>query len=463
MNLNVKEKIENSHLVSYLMNLTTLSPVFIGGGNEADLNRSNYIIQNDIVYVLDDKKWQDYIFENNLFNSFHDFMKQSGEQLAPNKPRAKPKTNTPSLSDFINKLSKKPELESISKYHVRAAIDRPNKLTTFIKNTKGNPYFPGSSIKGAIRTAIIAEILSRQTINKKEQLVEEIKSCQNKKQLEKYNADFINEILSKIQIDTDNRMLKSIMRCLNVSDSLNDISIKDLTIYKKQDLLISKKIPPKTEIPLYREYFISKEPIKILITFDKKLIKSVDTSYRYLFEETSEYIDSLLWFIEKYYKSLLEDTRRELFDDNKNKSEIDTFETEEDRKKAKTDYVWNQMKLKKVPSGLQSQKIKEFEEEFDKKHPLSNRSNALKLYDNSQSLVPNINIGGASGFNTKIILKALAKNDQEYLELKKYILNLRYDKHHHGETNNVHSPLYLKLANNFTIGWCNIQEVQQIC
>ena len=43
MNVQLKESDLKSHLKVYKMKLTTLSPVFIGGGNEADLNKSQYV------------------------------------------------------------------------------------------------------------------------------------------------------------------------------------------------------------------------------------------------------------------------------------------------------------------------------------------------------------------------------------------------------------------------------------
>jgi CRISPR-associated protein Csm5 len=448
-----------------VINLQTLSPVFVGGGEESQLNRSKYILNNSYVYVLDENKWLQYLFKNNLFREYADFMKEAGKQLAPNRPGKKPKTYTPDLSTFIREHGLKPDLDTISQYFVKSDLDRSNNIIAFIKNSEIQPYIPGSSIKGAIRTAIIAELIKKQLKhNEKDQIKKKIYELKFEKQVKHYKSSFIDEILTGLAVKTDNKMVKNIMRIIQVSDSVSTLTCEDLQIYKKQDILITKKIPPTNGIPLYREYLKPERQLKFQITIDNKLVELVENNSGYVFKDLNSFFENIIF---KYYSDLLEDTSEEIAfkKDKQAKQTTTTFSNEDEWKKARTDYVWDQMKKKRVPTSYQTQKIKDFEKDFENEYPKPGQTekasdqNSIKLYNKDIRKAPNFNIGGGNGFNTKIILKALAEDDDEYLRLKKHILGLRYPSHHHNEEHTKFAPLYLKLANNYTIGWCHL-EVQ---
>ena len=70
------KKVENSHLESYKIKLTTLSPVFIGGGDMYDLKKSQYIFdpKTKFVSVIDEKKFSKFLIEQNYDSDYANFL-----------------------------------------------------------------------------------------------------------------------------------------------------------------------------------------------------------------------------------------------------------------------------------------------------------------------------------------------------------------------------------------------------
>ena len=133
------------HLERFRVELAVQSPLYIGSG--VKLSPMEYIMENNTLYV---PSMPDMIeaFANDwrrgLVEDFQDFALN---------PRRGGK-----LGDFIRKwsISMKP-LPPWIRYTVSApGYDRANTLLTFIRNPEGQAYIPGSSIKGALRTALIA-------------------------------------------------------------------------------------------------------------------------------------------------------------------------------------------------------------------------------------------------------------------------------------------------------------------
>ncbi|MEW5822157.1 MAG: hypothetical protein AB1782_18325, partial [Cyanobacteriota bacterium] len=79
----MKEKKEIGHLIRHKMKLTTLSPVFIGGGYEADLNKTQYVFDDSkkIAYIINEKKLAEFLIKNNHFEEYLNFIKSGKQDL----------------------------------------------------------------------------------------------------------------------------------------------------------------------------------------------------------------------------------------------------------------------------------------------------------------------------------------------------------------------------------------------
>lgn len=112
------------------------SPVYIGSGEELD--SMDFVVQNGRVSIISvDKVLAELKNKGESPLVLHDEIERFGRNF-----------------DFGKFLYRKGiDVEKVSKYTL-PCDGNPNKIGTFIKNAFGIPLIPGSSIKGAIRTAL---------------------------------------------------------------------------------------------------------------------------------------------------------------------------------------------------------------------------------------------------------------------------------------------------------------------
>ena len=174
----------------YKMSLTTLSPIFIGSGEE--LNKSMYVYNNREIMIIDERKLiKELLLRKGLYESF------LNECYSGNL----------NLTNFLEKHLNGYKDMDIYKYKIMSYSDvktnlKFNNINTFIKSSNGKPYIPGSSIKGAIRTAIIAN----EIYNNKEKY---INFFQNKNYPKNFNGKFAITPIDNLK-KLENNVLKNI-------------------------------------------------------------------------------------------------------------------------------------------------------------------------------------------------------------------------------------------------------------
>lgn len=231
----------------YRMSLTTLSPIFIGSGEE--LNKSMYVYKDKEISVIDERKLiKELLLRRGLYDSF------LNECASGNL----------NLTDFLKRNLSNYKNMNIYKYNVISYSDvktngKLNNINTFIKSSNGNPYIPGSSIKGAIRTAIIAG----EIINNKSKYNNFFKSIINNKN--KYDENYIVTNISKNFNVKNNIFKNNIFKNIAVSDT-NDTNINNLCISKRYD--ISTHMEIGHELPIYMELLKPCLKFNFLLTLD---------------------------------------------------------------------------------------------------------------------------------------------------------------------------------------------------
>lgn len=132
--------------------LTTLSPVCIGNGGKIN-SISDYIFDwksKQIHYINKDVVAEALAHNDDLMDEY-----VNGILYGMDNNRT-----LFSLKDFLeNKLKLVPE--EYTAYSVKANIKSAKELNTIIKNADGRPYIPGSTIKGALKNALVYELLSK--------------------------------------------------------------------------------------------------------------------------------------------------------------------------------------------------------------------------------------------------------------------------------------------------------------
>lgn len=124
--------------------IETITPVHIGSGNMLK-NNNDFVVENGYIHIIDPAKILQLIGEENL-SSWVAIIERGGSQ----KEYVKSKTGAT------------PDKYSLRKIESFCDVKGGDTLKECMHNGMGLPYIPGSSIKGAIRTAILATLASRE-------------------------------------------------------------------------------------------------------------------------------------------------------------------------------------------------------------------------------------------------------------------------------------------------------------
>ena len=251
-------------LKHYRMQIEALSPIYIGSGIKLGKKEYIYIPWNHEVIIPDMQKMFLSVQKKGLIKEFTDFMMNAGQSG---------KTLSIWLKEHQFKLE---DYEMWKQYKMDAGEaflnpkTSPKGIEAFVKDAYGLPYVPGSSIKGMLRTAVIAWELHKNP-DKYSDIREKIESASaSKANRNEYLAAEINMLEQKILyvLNKDEKDKKNAVNdCLSglhVGDS-NPIKLSQLTLSQKIDYTIEGTQKP---FPLLRETLIPGTKIAFDITID---------------------------------------------------------------------------------------------------------------------------------------------------------------------------------------------------
>lgn len=134
--------------------ISTITPVHIGSGNLLQHN-TDFVVEREgedsYIHIIDDKKIFDLIGKENL-NAWLLSIENKQDTFK-----------------FVRRHSPNVRYDDISKHHIvcfAREISQNATLKETMRNGANNPYIPGSSIKGAIRTAVLASLADGLEIDK---------------------------------------------------------------------------------------------------------------------------------------------------------------------------------------------------------------------------------------------------------------------------------------------------------
>lgn len=134
---------------TYKLQLETLSPIHIGAGQEKYWQKGlDYYYKGRKVYILNQKKILLSLSpqERSNFNA---------------------KVSTGKGGEFLNLFFSNKDPHDFSDFVYESSIAPQDDIRTHIRNGMGQPYIPGSSLKGAIRSAIFNHILKKERMSLK--------------------------------------------------------------------------------------------------------------------------------------------------------------------------------------------------------------------------------------------------------------------------------------------------------
>ena len=246
-------------LKNYEFTLTVKGPVHIGSGQT--LSKMDYFFYKDRIYFPNFHKMFSYIKQMHLINDYESFMYSARNDLTYwlNRKRII-STVAEKCTDYSVALSKLPNLKSWE-------------LNAFIKDPYCNPYIPGSSLKGLIRTLLLAkEIVDNPDdfTEIKSEIYEYIKNTSGniKSKLNNESSNLEKIAFYKLNC-SDNRKnaVNDVFKGLIVSDS-QPLSTNDLIVTEKIDYNVVGNEKP---LPLYRESLVPNTQVKFNVTIDTSI------------------------------------------------------------------------------------------------------------------------------------------------------------------------------------------------
>lgn len=230
------------HLIVYDLEIKTKGLVHIGSGKTYE--KTEYCLFRDEtgegcqVAILNSNEMFRYLIANDKVAEYEAYVMEQGEQSTDSDKK-----------DFWqgNCGLSSAEIRAMSLWVLDASevLDEKKQLKVihgFIRNAQGQPYIPGSSVKGALRTAI---------------LVDKITKDQNRQE----------KIFDK---NLEGKDLRNIMRGISVSDSI-PISNKRMIISNKVD--VETDGVTMQEVNVCRECLKPGTIIKMKLTLDNSVLK----------------------------------------------------------------------------------------------------------------------------------------------------------------------------------------------
>jgi CRISPR-associated protein Csm5 len=298
------------HLERFIINLKVLSPVFIGSGEQ--LTKKEYIFDPDsgLIHIPDLAMFYSFLSERSLLTAYEDYLMH-------------PRYNN--LLRFLtdNNIDEN-SYPSFVSYTIDAGelVDSKNLrgVLMFIKEKTGFPYIPGSSLKGALRSALAVKYLENGNYERNIRSIEQSADQYNYRRPNNYilreTEELENRIFRLLEINDPDRpgsigwhnIVNDIMKGMHISDSM-PIGYDRLTLCGKYDIKPDGTI---NRLPIYRECLMPGTEVKFTMTLDRTITDKAGIDIDCITDALIKYRQSQRDSFEKYFPEL----RNEMKDGN---------------------------------------------------------------------------------------------------------------------------------------------------
>lgn len=231
---------EQGHLQIFDLTLTTRSPLFVGSGRRYTGLDYFYDSNERILSFVDTDALSRFIWEKGLIDSFEQYF-LSGKKSLKGFLTQECGLSQDELTHFIRC--------TIGTENVQVSTKKLWQVFGFCRNAAGQIYVPGSSVKGALRTALQSCIhLQRSSFGQT---------------LTDHGNLSDRSALSKIP------PIEKLFRGMSVSDSL-PIPDSRLTLTGKRDIFLDGSVH---SVAIYRESVIPDTRISLRLTLDQSILK----------------------------------------------------------------------------------------------------------------------------------------------------------------------------------------------
>nr|WP_302755560.1 type III-A CRISPR-associated RAMP protein Csm5 [uncultured Megasphaera sp.] len=254
--------------------LTCISPIHIGNGEL--LKQYEYIFTKDRnqqrIYFLDKAKWMTFLVRHDLIDDYA----QSVFSGRMNLYGWLQSQRIGSLSAIIREVRN----ASADVYLVRERQQRVNDISRQVKTPDGVPYIPGSTLKGAIRSAILFHDI-RQHPEAYLPFWNRIKAAMeagNRRQMRDLAQNIERQAFTRLkqQKNRPDDALQSVMKGLAVSDAMLVGHERDTVILQKYDVSSIRREGLKGHpLALFRECIPAGRKFRFSMTLDKDIARLI--------------------------------------------------------------------------------------------------------------------------------------------------------------------------------------------
>lgn len=254
--------------------LTCISPIHIGNGEL--LKQYEYIFTKDRnqqrIYFLDKAKWMTFLVRHDLIDDYA----QSVFSGRMNLYGWLQSQRIGSLSAIIREVCN----ASADVYLVREGQQRVNDISRQVKTPDGVPYIPGSTLKGAIRSAILFHEI-RQHPEAYLPFWDRIKAAmeaRNRRQMRDLAQNIERQAFTRLkqQKNRPDDALQSVMKGLSISDAILIGHEQNTVILQKYDVSSIRREGLKGHpLALFRECIPAGRKFRFSMTLDKDIARLI--------------------------------------------------------------------------------------------------------------------------------------------------------------------------------------------
>ena len=227
---------------TFQFSLLSMAPIHIGNGEK--YTSREFIYENGYFYFPDMGKFYNRMVKKGYDQNFESFLQETKPNARNNRLISFLEDNRISDRNFGGYRIIETELETNNNYLRGGAL---NQVSKFIRDPFGNPYIPGSSLKGAIRTILMNT-----------------------------NPDWNNKNVVKDKKENKSLIPWGAKKGQDYNDLFNAIRVSDSKPFKNDSLILVQKWNLKANtslakpLPLYREALTPGKIINFKITTTTK-------------------------------------------------------------------------------------------------------------------------------------------------------------------------------------------------
>jgi CRISPR-associated protein Csm5 len=294
--------VKYGHLERIEVTLKALAPVFIGSGES--LTKKEYILDpaKGLVHIPDLVKLIGFLKQKLLLPKYEKYLTH-------------PRNND--LRIFLQEHSiGEKDYAAFTRYSIEAGeaakANNFREVLTFVKGPEGKPYIPGSSLKGAIRTALAAKLMQNGNWSNLRNSIEA--GADNFRGLRPYLRQESKKIeqhaFDRLEIKDPKNPARSIPAPIN--DVMRGIQVSDSAPLKYDNLILTGKYERKPDgtvkvLPIFRECLQPGSETHFIMTLELPVLAKAGINLKFIEEALHGFADQHYAAFEEHFKELPQD------------------------------------------------------------------------------------------------------------------------------------------------------------